>query len=451
MLYLNKLLTVLKENPEIFKSQEVILILGLSPSQIKDLKKNAFENQLITQSKQGCVLTPDGLEFLENNPLQKWQTEDFTLRPEINLEYFKEEKIPAVLTKAIRAYAKYLLENQSLKENSLEHLISLDVKKCGKLYSKIEADILSGKRCKLEGIYEKYLSKGITKSLISVLILAILSSNKERVAIYEKSQFQLKFDSLMFDRIMACPQNFEVQKTEMPDTYILKDVSKIILNKKSDNILEITKGLYLIIKNLDKYTMNTQRLSNKTLRLRNVIVNAKDPISLFERDIPKVLSRKALNDCERDFLNDLKLSLDELKNNTENLVKELKNFILDSFSAKSKEELSQRFLAVKDYIGSKDLKVLMNNVVEIDVDENLWTNRIATFVNKFRVPKDWNDEDFADFKLKIKELALKFFVIESIVGESENLTTDKYHIALNEFLNLSKPEQNVFLKKVVSL
>ena len=79
MLYLNKLLTVLKENPEIFKSQEVILILGLSSSQIKDLKKNALEDQLITQSKQGCVLTPNGLEFLENNPLQKWQTKDFRI------------------------------------------------------------------------------------------------------------------------------------------------------------------------------------------------------------------------------------------------------------------------------------------------------------------------------------------------------------------------------------
>ena len=52
MLYLNKLLMNVKNDSKIFKSKEIILKLGLTNTQIKNLKKYALENQLITQIKQ---------------------------------------------------------------------------------------------------------------------------------------------------------------------------------------------------------------------------------------------------------------------------------------------------------------------------------------------------------------------------------------------------------------
>ena len=450
MLYLNKFLNEIKNNPVLLKSPHIILTLGISNSQIKELKKYALENQLITQSKIESNLTAKGEEYLAQNPILAWATKYFPERPNVNVEYLKLEKTPAVLTKAIRHLAKHLIEKAQLKEFSLEHALLLDIQNCKNLKTKIEDNILNGKRITLESIYKKYIDSGLTKSLIAIIILEILSENLEKIAIYEKSQFQLKFDTLMFDRMFACPQNFELQKTEMPDEYILKDVSNIILNKKSDNILEITKGLYAIIKKLDKYTMNTQKLSPKTLRLRNIIINAKDPISLFERDIPKALGQKLLQDCDRKFLNDLKLALEELKHCTENLVIDLKSFIFDSFKTKTKQDLAKRFLLVKEYIGEKDLKTLLNTIIDTEVSDELWTNRIATYINSFRVPKDWSDGDYADFKVKAKELALKFFVLESTLGTSEIAVSENYHSTLNSLLNLSKAEQMILLRKFVN-
>lgn len=451
MLYLNKLLAKIKETPSIFKNPNIILILGLTNSQIKDLKKYALENQFITQSKQEYYLTEKGEEYLVKNPKKTWATSEYPLRSEVNFEYLKEEKTPSVLTKAIRNIAKHFLEDLPLKEFSPEQAILEDMKKCQNLSSKIESDILSGKRKSLNTIYEKYIQKGITKSLISLLILEIMVNSLDKIAIYEKGQFQLNFDPLMFDRFIACPHNFELQKTEMEDEYILKDVSKIILNKKSNNILEITKGLYSIVKTLDKYTINTQNLDKKTLRFRNVVLNAKDPISLFERDIPRAFGYKFLSDCDRNFLDDLKKSLQELKNCIESLIKDIKSFLFKEFKSKSKEELAQRFILIKEFLNEKDLKVLFNTITELDATDNLWTNRVATFINKARVPKDWSDEDLSDFKIKTKELALKLFVLESTVGTNESLVSEKYHKVLNSFLNLSKSEQNVLLRKVINL
>lgn len=451
MLYLNKFLARVKENPTILKSQDIILTLGLTATHIKELKKFALENEFIERQKNSYFLTQKGLNYLETNPTSSWATKNFTLRPEINVEYLKEEKTAAVLTKAIRLLAKNLLENQALKDFSLEHALSIDLKNCSELTYSIETAVLNGKRICLSSIYEEYLQKGITNSLISINILKILSENLDKIAIYEKAQFQLKMDALMFDRMMVCPQNFELQKTEMPDIYILKDISKVILHEKNNNILEITKGLYRIIKTLDKYTMNTQNLSKNSVRLRNTIINAKDPISLFKRDIPKVLAQTTIENCNIDFINSLKQSLDELKYCTKNLVKDIKIFILKNFHAKNKEELADRFLAIKEYIGEQELKVLLNTVIETNVDEELWTCRIATFINSHRVPKDWSDEDFANFKIKTKELALKFFILESIAGNNDSFTSEKYKHFINEYLKLSKPEQTVFLRKIVNI
>ena len=232
MLYLNKLLHVVNENPTIFKSPNYILILGLTATAIKDLKKFAIENLLIEQKKEGCFLTKKGIDYLKTKPVQKWASKDFELRPDINIEYLKEEKTPSVLTKSIRLLAKNFLEKEPIKENSLEKALFNDLKKCENLVLKIEEDILSSNKILLDSIYNDYIKKGLTKSLISIIILAVLSRNLEQLAIYEKAQFQLKIDPLMFDRMIACPQNFEFQKTEMKDRYILKDISKIILHKK---------------------------------------------------------------------------------------------------------------------------------------------------------------------------------------------------------------------------
>ena len=449
MLYLNKFLNGIKENPGIFKTMNIVETLGLSSTQIKDLKRFALESQLIVKNKQDYFLTENGENYLNLKPIQSWKTKEFSLRPEINTELLKEEKAQAILTKAIRALAKNLIENQPLKENSLEASLDKDLRKCEKLIQIFEMNLLDGKRNVLEGIYLKYSSLGLTKSLISIILLQVLCKNIQKLAIYEKSQFQLKFDSLMFDRIIACPQNFEVQKTEMKDQYILKDVSKIILNEKSENILEITKGLIKIFKEYDKYTTNTQNLTPNTIKFRNVVLNAKDPISLFKKDIPKSLSGKELQDCDREFINNLKQSLMELKRCSLNLTKELRSFFLESFQDSSKENLAERFFKIKEFLNEKELKILFNNIIDINVDDNLWIQRIATYINKYRVPKDWNDEDLADFKLKTKELAFKIFTIEAIAGMNECLLSESVSKIHTKFNSLSKPEKISFIRKSI--
>ena len=454
MFFLNKLLKGIDEDSAIFKNPKINFILGLTTSQIKELKKFAISNGFITQNKQEYLLTDKAGEYLKENPIKSWCCDEFPLRPELNLEYMKLDKTPSTVTKAIRNLAKHLLDGENIKENSMETHIQEELlsqnSKFNDLFNTMEDYLSTNKRVNLGGLYNDFSSYGLTKSVISVLLLGILAKNKDNFAIYEKYQFQLKINQLLFDKIMFSPENFEVQKTVFEQYQVLEDISTLLLPQKTSNILEITKGLVHFISGLDKYTLQTQKLSKTALKLRNTVLNAKDPINLFTIDIPRLMQGKKLEDCDSNFAESFKAVLNELKTADDNMVNELKSFMLNSFNAKTRSELSERFKKAEEYIGAKELKILHSNVVNDGVSDKFWIERIAAYINKSRVPKDWSDEDTADFKVKIKEMALKFEVIEAAVGaENININANLSSI-LDSFLKLTKSEQFVLLRKMVN-
>lgn len=448
MEHLAKLLLAVKHDPKLFQNKQINYILGLANTQIKDLKKYATAENFITESKREFFVTLMGDKFIQDNPIVLWSDEINFKRPEVNLEYLKLNKAPPALTKAIRSLARHLLENKELKENSIEHSLIKELlcsaSGCFKIKKEIEELILSSNKIQLTSIFEKFLNApySITKSIIAVLLLEILNKNKNVLAIYEKNQFQLKLDSLMFDRMICCTQNFEIKKTALDNNPLIEELSSIILPEKSSNILDLTKGLIQFIRNLDKYTLNTERLSKKTIRFRSTIINAKDPIALFERDFPRIFEQD-------DQVSGFRNSINELRVSYSNLIDEISSFLLNSFNEASKETLSKRFDTIKEYISNSELKILHNNIDNEAQNNTLWVERIATFINKSRVPKDWNDNDVADFKLKVKEFSQIFLAIEATTGEIIKLSPAATEI-LEKLLEFPRPERLGVLRKVVN-
>ena len=106
MQHLNKLLMRISQNEKLFKEPDLNFILGLTSTQIKELKKYALSNDFIFGEKHNFYLTSKGEEYLKNNEIEKWSNETYFKRPEINLEYLKIEKTPPAVTKAIRNLPK---------------------------------------------------------------------------------------------------------------------------------------------------------------------------------------------------------------------------------------------------------------------------------------------------------------------------------------------------------
>lgn len=410
--YVAKVLLALKGDNAFFSTKQKNFLIGLSENDIKKIKKHCLENNLIKQKEKTFVLTQEGFNLIE----------DFEDKFKItNLEYLKVEKTPPILTKAIRALARHLLEQEELKKDSLEQNLKKELLNFKDLKKEVENYFSKEKETNLETFFDKFLSLGLTKSIVSILLLNFLSKNKENFAFYERNQFQLNFDCLMFDRIIANPKNFTIKKTVLESSF---------LNEKI-NILSQTKDLILKFKKLEKLTLQTTNLSPKTLKFKNIVLNSKDPIQLFEHDLKNIFKDK--KEFENAYL--------ELQNFYAKTIKELNSFTLKTFKTDSFEDLKARFEKIKEFINDKDFLILGNNLTSI--------KRFATFINQKRVPKDWNDLDIANFKLKVKEFSNQFLILESTL-ESSDLTPEKTtQNLIDKVLKLDKIQKNILLRSVV--
>nr|DAU52963.1 MAG TPA: hypothetical protein [Caudoviricetes sp.] len=455
----SKLLCKLKDCPEFMKNDDRNYILGMTDSQIQNIKKFALENNLIEEfAKSNFCLTKQAEQFIKKYPYCTWTSNDYPKRPDVNFEYLKLEKCPAALTRSIKSICRILLNEEELKPDSVEESIIREILSESSSFKAINseiADIILDKkeRITIFEIINKFQKKpyGLTPSIIRILLCDFLISQKNKIAFFENNQFILKTDSVLFERMFAVPEKFEVQYVEPIDMPIIAEISKLILPFETSNILDVTKGLLYLIKNLDKFTLHTENINAKTIKFRNAILNAKDPVKLFYVDIPKIFCSRILCQCDNELTQCISDSIEELQNCYDKLINHLLRYVLKEFKAKNRKELTVRFSHLKDYFSNPAFRVILEFLEDNNNTDKRFIEKFATFLNKSRVPKDWCDMDVADFKLKVKDIAYRFNLIESSAGTIQKKPDTKVKELINEIKKLNQIQQNALLRQVANL
>lgn len=417
-------------------------------------KKNNLAKRHFLQA--GFARVYKGDERLSKNEISDYFDKLYARCPNINNEYLTKDKPSSVGTRAIRNLVKYFIQSSELKSDSVEKVMLDELFRNDEKISNIcdEIEIFLHKaesKINLEKLYGKLSLPpyGLTKPIISLLFLDILLKQGDKVSIFEKSQFQLEITELLYERLMANPQNFEVQKNVFNGErkLYLEKFSKIICSEGTDNLLEVTKSLVCKIKELDKYTKYTDSLCGTTLKFRNAILNAKEPYKLIFNDIPRAFDNESFLDFDFEFLGKCAKELD---NSYFNLIQELLEILFDAFDLKiiQRKELAYKFEQIEDLISDDNLKIIATNIKEDQMPNCKWITRIATVVNKKNVPKNWSDYDVADFKQKIKEIALKVKALEVISSNKITITVDK---KITDFVkSLTKIEKLTLLREVLN-
>ena len=453
-IYITKILKLLQNEPDLFQNKNITYLSGLISSDISKIKKYLIDNNLIVIDKKQYFITNLGLKFLDANP-----TIDSYLDKLTNLEYLKLQKTPTYVNKAINILAKHLLTEEHLQVGSVAYNILLELKQPNPHISKLREDIYNfiwkNKRTKLNELFEHYNKNiyALPKSLISIILLDIFVKHKNNLIIYQNNEIKLLFNNILFSNIISCPERYEIQIAIFNEYPILRELSTIIINKPSCNIITITKTLIGFIKSLDCYTLNTNSLNFKTIKFRDAIANAEDPISLICETIPKILCNKKIEDCSQDFIIEFIKCWNELKYNYNSFIDNLHLYILKIFKTESRFRLTERFVNLNEYLLSQDLKVLNNIITDYSASNKLWTERVCICINKSLAPEDWSDLNVAEFKVKLKDLANIFLSIEEIVFSCK--AYDKNEIEAQENIvklisKFNRRTQLEIFKKVLS-
>ena len=74
---------------------------------------------------------------------------------------------------------------------------------------------------------------------------------------------------------------------------------------------------------------------------------------------------------------------------------------------------------IEEFISGDELRVIVNAIKIKDLDYQKWLEKLATIINKKRVPKNWDDNDLADFKQKIILIANEVKRLEFIYAQTK--------------------------------
>jgi hypothetical protein len=259
------------------------------------------------------------------------------------------------------------LESTKIKERSLQDFI----------------DILSSKPFKLK--------QGFIDYWIPVFLLA----KNDEYALYENEVYQPQINEDLFDLINKKPAIFKVKAFDVAGVKLeLFNRYRIFLNQAENHqptnklFVQTIRPFLVFYRDLPDYSKKTTHLSKRTIALREVIANAKDPEAAFFEDFPRALGF-SVNDLQTNkallekYIQGLQDSIRELRTAYDALIDRFEEFLvsevlgLEKAYPDYKQEIKARFKRVKRHLLLNQQKSFYNSLISELEDRKAWLNSVA--------------------------------------------------------------------------
>ncbi|MCA9700454.1 MAG: hypothetical protein KC431_23205 [Myxococcales bacterium] len=305
-------------------------------------------------------------------------------------------------------------------------------------------DSNSDRRLPLEQLYELLESPpyGIKRGVIPVLFVHFLAINAASLALYENDAFLPKVTEAVIERLLKSAKNFLIQWYPMGDTRIevLRSMGEALQvsprpGLDTPTVLQLVKRLVRITSDLPRYAQITKRLSPQTVRLREALLQAKEPAPLIFKHLPVALGHEPFkaNACERsdvaDFARHLADAVNEFANAYETLLGDLEAEIAKHFGmadlrdAALQRELGQRGARVFPHAIAPKLRAFLIRLVDEQMPRTEWLVSIGTLLAK-KPPEHWADPDFDVFRTELALVRRSFGEMEALTLADEQLDSN---------------------------
>lgn len=261
---------------------------------------------------------------------------------------------------------------------------------------------------------------GMKAGLGPVYFVAYALSRKDRVAVYGEGLFQSSFDVLCVEYLARNPASVALRQVDM------EGLTGEILVKLGDMLKVENQGepLYVareIIRQFDElvpWTVRTQNLSPKTLKVRDILKRANDPNKLLFDDLPSISKPNRNGEFDADKIAiSARNALAELRAAYPNALAELKALMLTELDVRSESsdtlaELRSRADTIRQIGGDLRLDAFVGRVAQFHGTGEDMEGLASIAANK--LPRDWNDSDCETARVELVELSQRFLRLETI-------------------------------------
>lgn len=289
---------------------------------------------------------------------------------------------------------------------------------------------------------------GVKDGLMPVLAVAFIQSSSQHLSIYREGVFRSKFDDVDVDYLTNDASAIQLRWMNLSDTsrLLLSGTAEIVRTLDRDSSLthlepiDVARGLVGIYDRLPNWTKRTMRLSDNSVRIREIFKRARDPNQFLFNDLPSAVAADGGPpniDSLNSVISSLRDGLDELVQSYSSMLHRLRDTMLEelevpNLAPQSVEELRSRALNVQRVAGDFRIEAFVGRIAQYDGSDDAFEGIASLIASK--PPRDWVDLDFDKSVLEIVEMAQQFLRIETLArvkGRAEKRHAMAVFVGLN--------------------
>ena len=262
---------------------------------------------------------------------------------------------------------------------------------------------------------------GLKKGVTPIILLAFFLANKSQIAVYFNGVFTPDVTEVIIDELLNDPKlvEFEFVSASENRNSLARAIAENILaagGSKTDESkytpLDTARGLVSIAFALPNWTKRTSSISQSAQNVRSMLLKASDPNKVLFADLPTILGSTS----EDDLVNNLKLTVAELRAAYPNKLAEVKRMVLQSLQHESDsyDDLKSRALSVKGITGNFQLESFATRLEEFDGSTEKIESLISNAINK--PSQGWVDRDLDAAIIQLGNLSMEFRKAEAVAG-----------------------------------
>jgi hypothetical protein len=275
---------------------------------------------------------------------------------------------------------------------------------------------------------------GVRDGVAPLLLAILLRTNAQELAVYEHGTFLHRFGPSDFQRLIKGPQNFEIQhcrvsgvKLEVFETLISTFAKET--QTRSVDLLDVVRPLCQFAAQLPNYSQKSIGLSPVARRVRDALLNAREPIILLFRDLPLACGLDGFEDetgseTVREFARRLQDAIDELRQTYDALLQRIMERVaeaLDHATGFDRVAIAARAARVSLVAREPRLRTFALRLRDPGLSDTAWAEALASYVVA-KPPSKWLAADEARFTEEAGSLADHFRRTEAAAFSRPDMT-----------------------------
>ncbi len=282
-------------------------------------------------------------------------------------------------------------------------------------------------RMPLTELYERLSAPpiGLREGPMPIVFLTALRVFSDEVALYrEDGMFVPVVRDEIVELLARNPQDFWVQRLRLdPERReLIRRLAEALGTGDGElKILDVVRPLVEIVATLPRFSQRTKALSAEALRLREVVLRAKDPRQLLFDDLPECLGLDRERPDPVILAKKTKACLIELERAYPRLLDRLGDRIAGAFGLTPQaaaEGLAHKARRLGKLVVESPLRQFVAAAARVTGAD--WRARLSRAVLSGKAPEKWSDHDVTEFGVRLRRVQVQFERVEELVAAAGN-------------------------------